>query len=73
VFIGSRWCPRHVVLALGHTEPDGIAVYEPSSGSVLTVSRAQLAGLAPLEVAGWTDVWFVVSPGDRSATGLTTT
>jgi len=60
LYVGSRWVPRHVVLAVGHT-PDGIRVYEPASGRVVTLASDAFA-TASLDVAGWSKPWFVILP-----------
>jgi hypothetical protein len=60
LYVGSRWVPRHVVLAVSKG-PDGIQVYEPASGRVVTLHRDAFA-TATLDVAGWSKPWFVVLP-----------
>jgi hypothetical protein len=56
VYVGNRWLPRHVVLALGEVD-GGLRVYEPSAGRLVDVSRASfLAGT--LDLAGWDVPWF---------------
>lgn len=49
VYVGSRWLPRHVVLALGTTDDDGLRVYDPARGAVV-----------PLEAVRWRTAWFAV-------------
>lgn len=66
VYVGSRWLPRHVVLAIGTAGEGGSAlrVYEPSSGRPVDVGRAAfLAG--ELALAGWDTPWFSVLPRVR--------
>ncbi len=58
VYVGTRWLPRHVVLALGETRT-GLRFYEPSAGRLVDVSRASfLAGT--VDLAGWDVPWFSV-------------
>jgi len=60
IFVGSRWVPRHVVLALG--ELDGaLRFYEPAHGRLVDVSRAEF-GKATVGLAGWDQPWFAVLP-----------
>ena len=59
VYVGSRWLPRHVVLALERLE-DAVRVYEPSSGRVVQVTREEwVEGRLP--VAGWSEPWCVIA------------
>ena len=60
VYVGDRWLPRHVVLALG-AEADGVRTYEPTSGGVDLVGRDRWVD-GPLRLAGWQRTWLVVSP-----------
>ena len=55
--------PRHVVLVVG-SGPRGLKVFEPSAGSVLTVSKAALlAGARPLPaLGGWRHLTWVLAP-----------
>lgn len=53
VFLGSRWLPRHVVLALNATD-DGLRVYDPARGAVV-----------PMETSRWRKAWWAVLPADR--------
>ena len=50
IYLGNRWSPRHVVLALSSTdgEPD---VYDPARGV-----------LAPVSTCSWKTRWFTVLP-----------
>jgi hypothetical protein len=61
LYIGSTTMPRHVVLAVS-AGPDGLAVYDPASGRLVTVTRASYVG-SHLGIAGWDVPWFVVLPG----------
>jgi hypothetical protein len=58
VYIGSRWLPRHVLLAF---EPvgDAIRVFDPAAGELVTVPRDRWQHHA-IDVAGWDYFWFVV-------------
>ncbi|WP_193614648.1 hypothetical protein [Nocardioides lijunqiniae] len=65
LYVGNRWSPRHVVLALP-ASPSGPAVpqlrvYEPASGRVVDVHRDAAAGHR-LALAGWHRLWLVVVP-----------
>lgn len=51
VYVGSRWLPRHVVLAVGTTADDGLRVYDPARGAVV-----------PLTAVRWRTTWFSVVP-----------
>jgi len=58
LYVGNRLLPRHVVLVLG-VDADVARVFEPSSGTTVTVTRdAFLAD--SLSLAGWDRPWFVV-------------
>lgn len=62
LYVGNRWCPRHVVLAVPHDgapEKDVLRVYEPASGRVLPVDRSA-AAQGRMGLAGWDRLWFVV-------------
>jgi hypothetical protein len=50
VYLGSRWLPRHVVLALDETD-DGLRVYDPARGAVV-----------PIQSSRWRKAWFAVLP-----------
>ncbi len=62
VYVGSRWIPRHVVLAL-ETAAEGAAFrcYEPAHGRVVVVDRAAFAD-GRLRLAGWDRAWCAVLP-----------
>lgn len=60
VYVGDRWSPRHVVLALAQPG-DAVRVYEPSCGRVVEMSRRDWID-ARLRLAGWRQPWFVLSP-----------
>jgi hypothetical protein len=60
VYVGSRWLPRHVVLALG--EHDGaLRFYEPARGRLMDVSRAEFA-TGRVGLAGWDHAWWAILP-----------
>jgi hypothetical protein len=60
VYVGSRWLPRHVVLALG--EVGGrLRAYEPSRGRLVDVARQDFTS-ARLGLAGWDHPWWAVLP-----------
>lgn len=58
VYLGSRWLPRHVVLAVGGIG-DGLQVFDPAGGRLVTVPRERWEQHA-VDVAGWSYFWFVV-------------
>ena len=58
VYIGSRWLPRHVVLAFASVG-DAIRVFDPAGGELVTVPREHWQRHA-VGVAGWDHLWFVV-------------
>ena len=60
VYVGSRWLPRHVVLAVEALD-DGWRCYEPASGRLVDVTRRSFVE-ASLALAGWDRPWFVVLP-----------
>lgn len=60
LYVGNRWAPRHVVLAVA--APGDLRVYDPSSGRVVEVSRAAVVH-GRLGLARWDRLWFVVLPG----------
>jgi hypothetical protein len=60
LFIGDDVIARHVVLVTGESD-DGLSLYDPSSGAWVNVRReAYVAG--NIDVAGWSQPWFVVTP-----------
>jgi hypothetical protein len=65
VYVGSRWLPRHVVLALGEVD-GGLRFYEPSAGRLVDVSRASFVA-GTLDLAGWDVPWFSLLAQDRPA------
>jgi len=61
IFIGNRWLPRHVVLAVDATGADALHVYDPARGQLHTLTRkAFLDG--DIDIAGWDAAWFDVTP-----------
>jgi hypothetical protein len=61
VYVGSRWLPRHVVLAL-EADAEAIEVYDPARGTPRTVARAAFER-GEMGVGSWNQPWFVVGPG----------
>ena len=57
-YVGSRWLPRHVVLAIEAMD-DAVRMYEPGSGRVLRVTREEWID-GQLLLGGWREPWFVV-------------
>lgn len=66
-FVGNRWLPRHVVLALAPVDApddaDAFDCYDPASGSVSRVTRESFTQ-GSLGLSGWQLPWFVVVPRD---------
>ncbi|MCW2853262.1 MAG: hypothetical protein JWM84_2926, partial [Nocardioides sp.] len=67
-YVGDRWSPRHVVLALPAAPSvpavpavPHLGVYEPSSGRVVAVARDAATGHR-LGLGGWDRLWLVVTP-----------
>lgn len=58
VYVGSRWLPRHVVLAIRRLG-DAIEVFDPARGELVMVDRERWESHR-VQVAGWTHFWFVV-------------
>ncbi|WP_435770740.1 hypothetical protein [Nocardioides sp. SYSU DS0651] len=58
VYLGNRWLPRHVVLAVGST-PEGIEVFDPAAGRIVQVDEERWTRHR-VGVAGWSHFWFVV-------------
>ena len=60
VYVGNRWLPRHVVLAIA-AAGDGAAVrlFDPARGALVTVPRDRWHEHR-VGVAGWSHFWFVV-------------
>lgn len=57
VYIGSRWLPRHVILAVAALD-DALQVFDPAQGRLIRVPRESWTG-HDIGVAGWSHVWFV--------------
>jgi hypothetical protein len=60
LFIGDDVIARHVVLVTGASD-DGLSLYDPSSGAWVNVRRAAYVE-GNIDVAGWSQPWFVVTP-----------
>lgn len=58
VYVGSRWLPRHVVLALAAVD-GAIEVFDPAAGRVLRVLEERWTG-HQVGIGGWSHFWFVV-------------
>lgn len=58
VYVGSRWLPRHVVLAVRPVS-DAIEIFDPAAGALLTVGSARWSEHR-VDVAGWSHFWFVI-------------
>lgn len=58
VYLGDRWLPRHVVLAVRDVG-DAVEVFDPAAGALVTIDRSRWTGHR-VDVAGWTHFWFVV-------------
>jgi hypothetical protein len=60
LFVGDRWLPRHVVLALS-ADDAALHCYDPGTGGVRLVDREAFQSGA-LPFGRWTRPWFVVRP-----------
>ena len=58
VYLGNRWLPRHVVLAVREIE-GGVEVFDPARGRLIPVERRRWVE-HDVGVAGWSHFWFVV-------------
>ncbi|MFC5727707.1 MULTISPECIES: hypothetical protein [Nocardioides] len=58
VYLGSRWLPRHVVLAVSAVD-GGVEVFDPASGRLVGVAEPRWTAHR-VDLAGWSHVWFVV-------------
>ena len=65
LYVGNRTLPRHVVLVVGGDDAT-LTAYDPASGGPVTITRAAFDRGA-LRVAGWSEPWFAVLPGGRTA------
>jgi hypothetical protein len=59
VFVGNRWLPRHVVLAIHTDSGDAVRLFDPARGALVTVQRGRWLEHR-IGVAGWSHLWFVV-------------
>ncbi|KRA38274.1 MULTISPECIES: hypothetical protein [unclassified Nocardioides] len=57
VYIGSRWLPRHVILAVANLD-GAIQVFDPARGRLVRVLEEKWLD-NDFDVAGWSHVWFV--------------
>jgi len=60
-YIGSRWMPRHVVLAVAGL-PDGVTVYNPSHGTLVEMTASDFEASKLTTLGSWTKPWFVILP-----------
>jgi len=58
-YVGSRWLPRHVVLAVEPLD-DAVRIYEPTSGRVVRVTREEWIE-GRLLLGAWREPWWVIS------------
>jgi uncharacterized protein YukE len=61
IYVGDDTRPGHVTLVTASEGGDSLTVYDPSNGSTITVSRDDWVD-GTLDVAGWSEPWFVVVP-----------
>jgi hypothetical protein len=61
LYVGSRWLPRHVVLAVSTAE-HGLLVYDPARGSVVDLTPDAFSAARLTSFVRWTKPWFVVLP-----------
>lgn len=67
LYVGSAVLPRHVTLLLPGERRNGLAVYEPHTGTVTTLAEEDFA-TRRLALGGWSVPWFLVQPtGHRRA------
>jgi hypothetical protein len=60
VYLGSRWLPRHVVLAVGEAE-GRLRCFDPAQGRLVAVGREDFTGHR-ISVAGWDHPWWALLP-----------
>lgn len=71
VYVGNRWTPRHVVLAVA--EEDGVVTcYEPASGRRTHFTREDWLGARLEGCGGWRVPWAVVTRSPLSRRGRRT-
>lgn len=58
VYLGNRWLPRHVVLAIDATDA-AVTVFDPGGGRLARVARRRWRE-CEVGVAGWTHLWAIV-------------
>lgn len=61
LYVGNRWSPRHVVLAVARAGEDSVWVYDPARGARVEVTREAVEKRG-LTFGRWDRLWFVVSP-----------
>ena len=59
VYVGNRWLPRHVVLAIAADHDGAVRLFDPARGALVTVSRDRWHEHR-VGVAGWSHFWAVV-------------
>lgn len=65
LYVGAGWLPRHVIV-VAHSDPDTFWCFEPTTGTIQTISRPQFVGRA-VDMAGFDRPSFVVLPTGRRA------
>ncbi len=60
-YVGDRWLPRHVVLAVAAL-PDGVTVYNPAHGTLDPMAASDFEASKLTTFGRWTKPWFVVLP-----------
>lgn len=58
VYVGSRWLPRHIVLAVAAVD-GAVEVFDPAAGRLIRVLEERWTGHR-VDLAGWSHFWFVV-------------
>jgi hypothetical protein len=66
VYVGNRWTPRHVVLAVTATV-DAVACYEPASGRRTRFTREEWLRGRLTGCGGWAVPWAVVTRSRRQS------
>ncbi len=60
LYVGDRWLPRHVLMAIGLTERGDLLAFDPALGRTVSLTRASLESA---ELPGrWPRPWFAVGP-----------
>lgn len=61
LYVGDRWLPRHVVLAVAPLD-QGIQVYNPARGTLAELTGESFESGALTVFGRWVRAWFEVRP-----------